>query len=51
MVQECPRHTPTLSTWGRAVSIVAPDTLRSVMAEMTTTAAHHHAGAKLAAPP
>jgi predicted DNA-binding transcriptional regulator YafY len=47
-VQEMCWH---LFSWGRAVSIVAPDTLRSAMAEMTTTAAQHHAGTKLAAPP
>ena len=32
-----------LFTWGAAVSIVAPDSLRRLMAEMTMTMAQHHA--------
>jgi predicted DNA-binding transcriptional regulator YafY len=32
-----------LFTWGTAVNVLAPDTLRAAMAEMTMTAARHHA--------
>jgi predicted DNA-binding transcriptional regulator YafY len=39
-VQEMCWH---LFTWGTAVSIMAPDTLRERMAEMTMAVAHHHA--------
>jgi len=43
-VQEMCWH---LFTWGTAVIVMAPDRLRSVMAEMAMTVAQHHAMAKI----